>query len=444
MPVQLKGIGCFFLRRTCSLTFPFSAEKVGDIVTFMAFTKKKSASEFPPGEVRGFFIFAYMPDAKRTKRLRDASEELGLEEHIAVKRDALVAARHQAPKLRAQAKALQDCAKDMNRRWQTRMSGDLRARASELEREACVRESMTREHAFESTVVSYLRQHHRDDSGAELHNGSDRSHESRTKAAEAYVRRADRVEQRRAAILDEYLVEMNQAPPKVAMAARDECPRCAIKFVLCSVKSIMTCPTCGYSVAYLDHTSSTTAYDECIDFSPYSYRRVNHWVMWLSLVQGKEAHQVPDDILEQTMHELCYTQGVRNPADITQTCVRNALRRLRLRKAYDHVAQVTARLSGTRPLRIPKSTEELLRNMFLQMQPAFTRHAPKTRSNFLSYPYVLYRCFQILGLHDMLPGIALLRGRDKLVANDAIFRKMSIDLGWPVFELPPESATACE
>ena len=113
------------------------------------------------------------------------------------------------------------------------------------------------------------------------------------------------------------------------------------------------------------------------------------------------------------------------------------LRKLRLRKAYEHVAQITARLSGVPPLRIPPSTEEQLRNMFLRMQPAFARHAPRTRTNFLSYSYVLYRCFQILGLHQMCDGIALLKGRDKLEANDAIFRKMSLDLGWPVFELPP-------
>ena len=117
------------------------------------------------------------------------------------------------------------------------------------------------------------------------------------------------------------------------------------------------------------------------------------------------------------------------------------LRKLRLRKAYDHVAQVTSRLSGVRPPRIPPETEEKLKNMFLQMQPAFQRHAPKTRTNFLSYSYILYRCFQILGLHHMLSGISLLKGRDKLEANDAIFRKMSEDLGWPVFDLPPPSET---
>ena len=54
---------------------------------------------------------------------------------------------------------------------------------------------------------------------------------------------------------------------------------------------------------------------------------------------------------------------------------------------------------------------------------------------------MLYRSFQILGLHHMLDSITLLKGRDKLEANDAIFRSMCEDLGLPVFDLPPATET---
>ena len=243
--------------------------------------------------------------------------------------------------------------------------------------------------------------------------------------------------------MDEYLAEIDEAPAKVAMSARDECPRCdvASTLLVCSARSIMCCPRCGYAVAFLDSTSSSTSFDEMVEFSQYSYKRVNHYSMQLALVQGKETHQVPDEILEAVMADLYERAHVRGTEDITCRRVRESLRHLRLRKAYDHVTQITSRLSGRRPPRISPHVEDQLRNMFLQMQPAFQRHAPKSRTNFLSYSYVLYRCFQILGLTDMLEGITLLTGRDKLEANDAIFRKMSLDLGWPVFDLPPASET---
>lgn len=372
-------------------------------------------------------------EAKRTKRARDGSDEISLEEHISRKRDELIRDRQEAPKLIEKAEELRRRANDMNQQWQYRLKADLIEEAEALEQESDVRMSMTREHAFEATVVTYLKCYHK---RVEVRNPV---HEVRkNESIKAYVRHADLTGQHKAAVLDEFLTEMNQAPCKVAMAARDVCPRCEdVKLLLSASKSIMTCMQCGYSMTYLDATSSSTTFDEMIDYSQYSYKRVNHWSGWLTLVQGKEVHRVPDDIMNTLMHDLYHVQGVRDPTAITQKRVRDTLRKLRLRKAYDHVAQVTARLSGIRPMRISAATEEQLRNMFLQMQPAFNRHAPKSRTNFLSYGYVLYRCFQILGLNHMLGGIQLLRGRDKLLANDAIFRKMCVDLGWPLFDLPP-------
>lgn len=377
--------------------------------------------------------------AKRTKRVRDASEELTLEEHISQKREEYVRARKEAPALRRRADELRVAASAMNERWQKRMAQDLRLKADEMEEEADERETMRREHRFEATVVTYLRTYHRKTPEA----ATVPMAAKKSDTIEAYVRHTDLTSRRKATILDEYLTEMNKAPPKVAMAARDECPRCdgGIKLLLCTTRSIMSCPTCGYAVTYLDATSNTTSFDDIIEYSQYSYKRVNHYTMHLALVQGKEAHQVPDDILQAVMCDLYERQKITCATDITPKRVRDSLRRLRLRKAYDHVTQVTSRLSGVRPPRIPAATEEQLKNMFLQMQPAFQRHAPKTRTNFLSYSYVLYRSFQILGLTHMLEGLTLLKGREKLEANDAIFRKMCEDLGWPVFDLPPASET---
>lgn len=380
-----------------------------------------------------------MSDSKRTKRIRDGSEEMTLDNHIAARRKCLVDARMQAPTLKQHAESIRRNAEGMICRFEKRMKADLIRHACLLEEEASIRESMAREHTFEKTVVSYLRMYNRQMNSETSVTTSLR----KTDTIKAYVKHSDVSRQRREIIVDEYLTEMNNAPPKVAMAVCDECPLCpsGVKFLLCCSKSIMSCPECGYSVTYLDATNASTSFDDVVEFSQYSYKRVNHYMMWLSLLQGKEAHRVPDDTLNSVMEDLYERQGINNCGDVTPKRVRDSLRKLKLRKAYDHVTQITARISGVKPPRITAETEEKLKNMFLQMQPIFQRHAPKTRTNFLSYSYVLYRCFQILGLSDMLEGITLLKGRDKLEANDSIFRSMSIDLGWPVFDLPPASET---
>ena len=372
-----------------------------------------------------------MCDSRRTKRERDEWEGMSLDAHIAAHRAALVAAREEAPALRARAAELRARALALGARRHLRRVGlDLAHEASELEAEASARESMVREHDFERTVVRYLKVYHavqRSEQCATVHD-----------AVRAHTVQREASKVRASTILDEYLTELNRAPAKVAMAVRDECPRCdGTKLLMCASKAIMSCPKCGHAVSYLDATTSSTAFDDVIEFSQYSYKRVNHYVMWLALVQGKEAHRVDDATMRLIMGDLRDRQGLARTADVTQLHVRAAIRHLRLRKAYDHVVQVTSRITGVRPKRVSRDTEERLRTMFLQMQPAFERHAPKVRTNFLSYSYVLYRSFQILGLHDMLDSVTLLKGRDKLEANDAIFLKMCEDLGWSVPDLPP-------
>ena len=371
-------------------------------------------------------------DAKRTKRVRDADDGRSLDDLVGTRRSALVAARHAAPHLRTRAQVLRTQASALGARWQRRQVADMHLAAAELEEEAHTRESMSREHRFEAVVVSYLRMYHHNDSAPE----PTRKNES----IAAYARARESSTVRRANIIDEYRAEVDRAPAKVAMAARDECPRCTQKLLLCAAKAIMTCPECGYAVTYLDASTTATSFDEVVTLSQYSYKRINHFSMYLALVQGKEAHRVADDVVSAVMEDLYRRQGIVDAAEVTPKRVRDALRRLRLRRAYDHVVQVTARISGRKPNRLTPQMEEQLRTLFLQMQPAFQKHAPSSRTNFLSYPYVMYRLFQLLKLEHMLDSITLLKGRDKLEANDAIYTRMCSTLGWPVYALPPNES----
>ena len=62
----------------------------------------------------------------------------------------------------------------------------------------------------------------------------------------------------------------------------------------------------------------------------------------------------------------------------------------------------------TRDLKILKvpslsmETESMLRYMFNMIQVPFEKHCPKTRKNFLSYSYTLYKMAQIIGEDEMI------------------------------------------
>jgi hypothetical protein len=360
---------------------------------------------------------------QRTKRLQSVEAD-GIEELIARRRDEFVSKRRETTALRMRADELESQAASLARRCEYRRKKDCFAQAHFLRKEAARRESMHEEFHFEQQVVAYLKTYY-----------SLAQYSSQAKKA-SQVNCG--ITDLKASLMNEFVTSYGDVPPKVVMSARDECPKCNGKQLLyCTTQSIMTCPSCGYSMTYLDATCASLAFDDAVDLSSYSYKKINHYTMHLALCQAKETHRVPSEVLQTVMKDLHERQGIRTPESIHYRHVREALRRNRIRKAYDYVVQITSRIKGVPPPRVTASVEAQLKNMFLQMQPVFLRHAPNTRTNFLSYTYVLYRCFQILGQTHMLDTIVLLKGRSKLEANDAIFRRMCEDLEWSVHDLPP-------
>lgn len=145
-------------------------------------------------------------------------------------------------------------------------------------------------------------------------------------------------------------------------------------------------------------------------------------------VQGKETTQVDDRIIEEVMDDL-HRHDV-HPDDVTHQRVRDSLKRLKHRKAYEHVVQITSRITGQPPPQMTPDMEETCRTMFMAVQPSFDRHCPPDRKNFLSYSYCLYKFFELLGYDDLLQSFSLLKGRDKLEKQDQIFSKICADLDW--------------
>eukprot|EP00965_Chrysotila_dentata_P181973 6008794-Pleurochrysis_carterae.AAC.2 len=209
---------------------------------------------------------------------------------------------------------------------------------------------------------------------------------------------------------------------------KDSCTVCNEPLRLVACKAIMACSTCGYATTYLDATSSSMSYGDEIDFSNFSYKRINHFNEWLQQIQGKETYEVPMTILKSVMRDLHAHRVL--PDQVTQSKVREALKRLKLRKSYENVVQITARITGNAPKRLTHSMEELCRAMFMTVQPAFEKHCPANRKNFLSYSYCLFKFLQLIGCSKLMQSCSLLKGRDKLQKQDEIFKGICEELDW--------------
>jgi hypothetical protein len=237
-------------------------------------------------------------------------------------------------------------------------------------------------------------------------------------------------------ITDEMLVTIykqeffsENAAPRMHAINMDFCVLCEGEYVYSSEDSMLYCVVCGYTTQYIDANSASIAYGDEIEYTSFSYKRINHLNEWLNHFQAKETTPVPDIVLMRIMNYL-YEKRFTDPHKITYSQIKKAQKYLGLNKYYDQTMQIWCRLTGRKPLRLDPVCEEKIKLMFIRIQVPFDKHCPKTRKNFLSYPYCMYKFCQLLGYDYLLPYFSLLKGKDKLLLQEKIFKKICKDLDW--------------
>lgn len=196
-------------------------------------------------------------------------------------------------------------------------------------------------------------------------------------------------------------------------------------------RSMRVCDVCGCTESYMDCSFSSCGYDVDYEFTNFSYRRITHFTEWLSSVQGKEAFTPTKEQLEAVMGQL-WRDGKEKTADISTADVRKALKKLRMTKLYENSPSIHARITGIQPPRFSSEEERLLKTMFFRIQTAFDKAKSQVcpeRKNFLSYSFCLYKFAELLGLPYMHL-FRLLKGREKLRQQDAIWEKICDSIGW--------------
>ena len=185
---------------------------------------------------------------------------LPLEKYTANARQSFAEKRAEVPKLRATAKDIRKKCNQMQQRYHKRMRADLLRKADEIDAEADIRESMSREHAYEQMIAPYLKAYNQ---RVEIQEPKDVPRNitapgcgKQRETIDNYIQQHDATASRQNKVINEYLMETTNDVPKLALHTRDECPICNADLMLMNTKSIMTCQKCGYSVTYLDATMS--------------------------------------------------------------------------------------------------------------------------------------------------------------------------------------------
>lgn len=211
---------------------------------------------------------------------------------------------------------------------------------------------------------------------------------------------------------------------------KENCPYCdSINREIVTLEGIIYCNDC-YTIEYIivDHDRPTYK-DPPREISYFSYKRLNHFNEWISQIQGKETTEISDEIYKKILLEI-KKQKIENMASITTGKIKEILKSLKLSKYYEHCSHILARINGIQTPQFSCELEDTLRNMFKQIQPLFNKHAPKTRKNFLSYSYVLYKLLELLEKDEYLKYFPLLKSREKLQSQDNIWECLCKELNW--------------
>ena len=239
---------------------------------------------------------------------------------------------------------------------------------------------------------------------------------------------------KRQELYKKYMVEVEGHQPDInefiKVRSEDEpCKKCGGDVLMCETSAALICTKCGLCETYLG-CELTYKEEQSIEKNiVYSYKRENHFNEWMSQFQGTESTTIPPQVIEQLRYEL-KKQRVKKLSDITHTKVRALLKKLKFNKYYEHVPYISAILNGVTPPRMTQALEEKLRLMFNKIQAPFELHCPAERKNFISYSYVLYKFCELLGKDEFLPCFPLLKSKEKLRQQDAIWKNITATLRW--------------
>ncbi len=234
-------------------------------------------------------------------------------------------------------------------------------------------------------------------------------------------------------IIDVYLSNIDDSCINTNFKDVDEmlhkCKLCDEKLDFKLNNSELFCSNCGFTQTILLCNDKISYKDVPREISYFAYKRINHFNEWLAQFQAKETTEIPKYIYTDVIDE--FKKNINsNINNITYKQVREILKKLKYNKYYEHIPHIITVIGGNKAPTLLNQYEELLRNMFKEIQIPFMNNCPDDRKNFLSYSYVLHKFCQLLELDDLLIHFPLLKSREKLQQQDKIWENICKDLKW--------------
>jgi hypothetical protein len=192
-------------------------------------------------------------------------------------------------------------------------------------------------------------------------------------------------------------------------------------------EGILICNTCSRNIPYLIENEKPSYKEPPKEVCFYAYKRINHFKEILAQFQGKETTQIPPEVIENIKIQI--KKERIELEQITNLKTKEILKKLGFNKYYEHIPFIKDKL-GIKPPVMSQELEEILCNLFIELQSPYSKYCPDDRVNFLNYYYTAYKLCELLGETQFLQDFPMLKDREKRVEQDQIWRKICEELDW--------------
>jgi hypothetical protein len=192
-------------------------------------------------------------------------------------------------------------------------------------------------------------------------------------------------------------------------------------------EGILVCNNCYKYVAYLIENEKPSYKEPPKEACFYAYKRINHFKEIMAQFQAKETTQIPPEVIENI--KLQIKKERISLSKFTNSKAKDILKKLGYNKFYEHIPFIKDKL-GIKPPTMTPNLEELLCNLFMEIQGPYAKFCPDDRVNFLNYYYTIYKLCELIGQTQFLPYFPLLKDREKQIEQDEIWKKICFELNW--------------
>jgi len=208
----------------------------------------------------------------------------------------------------------------------------------------------------------------------------------------------------------------------------DLCKNCGLgEMIPIEEDGALICNSCFKNAPYLIENEKPSYKEPPKEACYYAYKKINHFKEILSQFQGKETTQISPEVIENIKNQI---KKERIQIDeLTYTKTKEILKKLGYNKYYEHIQFIKNKLGVTPPTFTPE-LEDTMCNLFNELLAPYFKYCPIDRINFLNYHYVLYKLCESLGEHKYQKDIPMLKDREKIIEQDAIWKLMCSELNW--------------